>query len=57
MDCSHYLRWRKLRIRHEQEDITPWLDFIFTIYTGQAQQAQLLLENDQFEHLLSEKQL
>ncbi len=40
-----------------QEDITPWLHFIFEIFVQQAKEAQHILEGDQFEYLLSEKQL
>jgi hypothetical protein len=38
-------------------DITPWLHFIFEIFGQQASEAQHILEGDQFEYLLSEKQL
>lgn len=44
--------WKK-----KQEDITPWLLFIFERFHQQAKEAQVLLESDQFEYLLSEKQL
>ena len=40
-----------------QEDMSKWLVFLFEIFLGQARQAQQLLEGDQFEYLLSEKQL
>ncbi len=40
-----------------KEDLSAWLLFIFEIFFEQAQEAQLLLESDQFEYLLSEKQL
>jgi len=40
-----------------QEDITPWLLFIFEIFRKQAAESQRILEVDQFEYLLSEKQL
>ncbi len=40
-----------------QEDITPWLHFIFEIFVQQAKEAQHILEGDQFEYLLSKKQL
>lgn len=39
------------------EDVTPWLTYIFGIFRRQAKSAQALLESDQFEYLLSEKQL
>lgn len=41
----------------ETEDMTPWLTYIFGILRHQARAAQGLLESDQFEYLLSEKQL
>jgi len=40
-----------------QEDTTPWLHYIFEIFRQQAREAQRILEGDQFEYLLSEKQL
>jgi len=39
------------------EDITPWLLYVFEIFRSQARAAQALLERDQFEFLLSGKQL
>ena len=39
------------------EDVTPWLTYIFDIFRRQARAAQAILESDQFEYLLSEKQL
>jgi len=39
------------------EDMTPWLTYIFDIFRRQARAAQAILESDQFEYLLSEKQL
>ncbi|HEY3330860.1 MAG TPA: Fic family protein [Capsulimonadaceae bacterium] len=41
----------------EQEDISPWLAFIFEVFRKQASRALQLLEEDQTELLLSEKQL
>lgn len=41
----------------EDEDIAPWLIYIFEVFLRQAREAQRLLELDQFEFLLSEKQL
>jgi Fic family protein len=40
----------------EHEDVTPWLLYIFNIFLQQAKAAQRILEADQFEYLLSEKQ-
>ena len=45
-------KWKKAR-----EDVTPWMLYIFEIFLKQARQAQQLLESEQFEYLLSEKQL
>ncbi len=45
-------KWKKAK-----EDVTPWLLYIFEIFLQQARQAQQLLESDQFEYLLSDKQL
>lgn len=41
----------------EKEDVTSWLLFIFEIFAQQANEAQNTLESDQFEYLLSIKQL
>jgi len=43
--------------KSEVEDITPFLLFMFSMFHAQAKQAETLLESDQFEYLLSEKQL
>ena len=43
--------------KHPEEDLSPWLLFFFDIFHQQALQAQTLLESDQFEYRLSEKQL
>jgi len=39
------------------EDMAAWLVYIFDIFLKQARAAALLLESDQIEYLLSEKQL
>ena len=39
------------------ENIAPWLLYIFDIFLGQARAARTILESDQFEYLLSAKQL
>ncbi|CAN5711028.1 Fic family protein [soil metagenome] len=44
--------WKKKR-----EDISPWLCYIFPVFLKQARAAHRLLESDQFEYALSEKQL
>jgi Fic family protein len=41
----------------DNEDMAPWLLYIFGIFLKQARAAALLLESDQIEYLLSEKQL
>ncbi len=41
----------------DAEEITPWLMYIFVVFQRQARAAQAILESDQFEYLLSEKQL
>jgi Fic family protein len=41
----------------EIEDVSPWLFFIFDVFSNQANKALQLLEDDQTELLLSEKQL
>lgn len=41
----------------KKESIDPWLLYIFEIFREQAREAQGILEQDQFEYLLSEKQL
>jgi len=41
----------------ESEDASPWLLYIFDVFLKQARAAQSILEGDQFEYLLSQKQL
>ncbi len=41
----------------DDEDVSPWLVFIFDVFSRQAGKALQLLEEDQTELLLSEKQL
>lgn len=43
--------------KSEQEDLTPWLMFILSVFRDQASAAIELLEGDQIDHLLSAKQL
>lgn len=43
--------------KSDEEDLSPWLLFIFDIFHKQAIEVQALLESGQFEYLLSEKQL
>lgn len=57
--ASYYLALNKTQKtwKSQKEDITSWLLFIFEIFAQQANEAQTILESDQFEYLLSEKQL
>jgi Fic family protein len=41
----------------DREDMAAWMVYIFDIFLKQARAAALLLESDQIEYLLSEKQL
>ncbi len=43
--------------KSENEDVSPWLLYIFDVFLQQARAAQNILESDQFEYLLSLKQL
>lgn len=43
--------------KSKKEDITPWLSYFLSIVKGQADQAIRLIESDNIETLLSEKQL
>ncbi|MDE2111216.1 MAG: Fic family protein [Alphaproteobacteria bacterium] len=55
---EYYLSLRATQKRHKtaHEDITPWLSYFLTILAEQADSARALMENDQPEKLLSEKQ-
>ena len=57
--AEYYLALNKTQKtwKTDREDIFPWLLFIFGIFRKQAVEAQHILESDQFEYLLSEKQL
>lgn len=57
--ADYYLALNKTQKtwKSDKEDLSPWLLFIFDIFHQQALEAQALLESDQFEYLLSEKQL
>lgn len=57
--ADYYLALNKAQKtwKSDAEDISPWLLFIFDIFHEQAIEAHALLESDQFEYLLSEKQL
>ncbi|MEZ5814849.1 MAG: Fic family protein [Alphaproteobacteria bacterium] len=57
--AEYYLALNKTQRtwKSENEDISPWLLYIFDVFLRQAREAQRILESDQFEYLLSEKQL
>lgn len=57
--AEYYLALNKTQRtwKSENEDVTPWLLYIFDVFLRQAREAQRVLESDQFEYLLSEKQL
>ncbi|MEI7621589.1 MAG: Fic family protein [Candidatus Moraniibacteriota bacterium] len=56
---QYYLALRRSQktLHTKQEDISPWLDFFFSILLQQAQIAIELLSKENVEKLLSEKQL
>lgn len=57
--AEYYLALNKTQRtwKSENEDISPWLLYIFDVFLRQSREAQRILESDQFEYLLSEKQL
>ena len=57
--AQYYLALNKTQRawKSENEDVSPWLLYIFDIFLKQARAAQCILESDQFEYLLSGKQL
>jgi Fic family protein len=57
--ADYYLALNKTQAKWktETEDLSPWLLYLFGVFFTQAQEAQTLLEADQFEYLLSPKQL
>lgn len=56
---EYYLALNKTQSswKSQNEDLSPWLFYIFAVFQQQAEQARQLFESDQFEYLLSEKQL
>lgn len=56
---DYYLALRKTQSKHktENEDITPWLNFFLDALLEQIKRAKAIMEEDQPEKLLSEKQL
>ncbi len=57
--AEYYLALNKTQRtwKSAHEDLSPWLLYLFEIFLKQARAAQHILESDQFEYLLSEKQL
>ena len=57
--AEYYLALNKTQKnwKTDNEDISPWLLYLFDIFQQQAREALQLLEGEQFEYLLSEKQL
>lgn len=57
--ADYYLALNKAQAtwKSNDEDIAPWLIYFLEIFKTQATNALALLECDQIEHLLSEKQL
>jgi len=57
--ADYYLALNKAQSswKSDDEDIAPWLSYFLEIVHGQATSALSLIEDDQIEHLLSEKQL
>jgi Fic family protein len=57
--AEYYLALNKTQRtwKTKYEDMSPWLLYLFDIFLKQARAAQYILESDQFEYLLSEKQL
>ncbi len=55
---EYYLALRATQKNHgtENEDISPWVDYFLTALTEQVEQARKLMNEDQPEKLLSEKQ-
>lgn len=56
---DYYLALRKTQSQHktEKENITPWLHFLLDALLEQTKRVRALMEQDQPEKLLSEKQL
>jgi Fic family protein len=57
--AEYYLALNKTQRtwKSDSEDMAPWLIYFFDIFLRQARAAARLLESDQIEYLLSEKQL
>lgn len=59
MKIDYYLALRKTQSKHKtkNEDISPWLNFFLDAMLEQIKRAKAIMEEDQPEKLLSEKQL
>ncbi len=57
--AEYYLSLRAAQKNHktDREDITPWLEYFISALLEQAKRAKKIMEEDQPEKLLSEKQL
>ncbi len=55
---DYYLALRATQKNHgtDHEDITPWVDYFLTALTEQTERARKIMDEDQPEKLLSEKQ-
>lgn len=56
---EYYLALRVTQKNHKtkHEDITPWVSYLLDVLVEQADRARTIMENDQPEKLLSEKQI
>lgn len=57
--ADYYLALRATQQNHgtEQEDLSPWADYFLDVLVAQTERARKLMETDQPERLLSERQL
>lgn len=58
-NADYYLALNKAQSswKSDKENVYPWLSYFLSIVAQQANDAMAILEQDQIEHLLSEKQL
>jgi len=59
MKAEYYLALRATQKNHktDNEDIAPWLEYLLGVLVKQVERARKLIESDQPEKLLSEKQM